>query len=309
MYDTIHLNYDIVESPSTISERVFLHTDNTTVTEYLESKDRWVKGDLGNLTVSMTQHTVSVKGSICKYNLGNNLYTLNRATTKEAIESISEAVGLDMGKARVSRLDWSTNITTNLPPNLYMPKLGDLSRFSRLENPNSIYYNQSTKRLLFYDKMKEAKKKRVVIPDEFKGKNLLRYEMVLDKGVNQYLNTDVRGGILHREDIFQKMADLWYNYYKSINKLNDKGLNINMDKIKTEGDFEKALLAGLLQNLGMEEVNYLIEQMKAKGVYRHNEYYSRLKSKFRKMCKVNIEEEDIISEINKKIEEVYMNLM
>ena len=166
MYDTVYLNYTITENPSTLSERVFLNTDNIKVTESVSELhsghklDRWTRGELDNLKVTMTSNTISVKGSICKYHFGNNLYTLSMKDTKEAINSISESLGLNMKKASVSRVDWSTNLSTTLPPTLYMPKLGDLSRFNRLENPNSIYYNQSAKRLLFYDKMIEAKKKK-----------------------------------------------------------------------------------------------------------------------------------------------------
>lgn len=309
MYDTLYLNYDIVENPSTISERVFLNTKGTTVTRHLDTEDRFISGDLGNLKLRMSPHTVSIKGSVCKYHLGNNLYSLNRETTKEAIESISDAVGLDMGKARVSRLDWSANISTELPPTLYMPKLGNLSRFTRTENPYSIYYNQTSKRLLFYDKKVEAKKKGVIIPNEFLDKNLLRYEMVLNKGINKYLNTDVRGSALFREDTYKKVADLWIMHYHNINKLNDKGINIITANIRTEGDLDKALLTGLLKQLGMKEIELLFKRLKSEGIFKHNEYYSRLRSKYKKMCQVEIDSEDIISEVNKKIDEIYLNLI
>ena len=309
MYDTLYLNYNIVENQSTTRERVFENTDNITESYSIKSNEGWISAELGNLKVSMNPRTVSVRGSICKYYLGNNLYTLTRETTREAINSISDAIGLDMKKASLSRLDWSTNITTSLPPTLYMPKLGYLSRYIRTENPNSIYYNQSSKRLLFYDKMKEAKKNRVFIPDEFIEKNLLRYEMVLNKGVNKHLNADIRGGNLYSEDIYFKVAKLWIKNYHSIDKLNNKGINISIDKVKTEGDFDKLLLTVLAQQFGMEEINQYIKLMKAKKVFNHNEYYSRIKSKYRIMCNTEVDSEDIISEINKKIDYRYKNLI
>ncbi|MDG1213072.1 MAG: hypothetical protein P8N20_03025 [Flavobacteriaceae bacterium] len=309
MYDTLHLNYNIVENQSTTRERVFENTDNITESYSLKSNEGCISAELGNLKVSMNPRTVSVRGSICKYYLGNNLYTLNRGTTKEALDSVSDAIGLDIKKASLSRLDWSTNISTSLPTTLYMPKLGYLSRHIRTENPNSIYYNQSTKRLLFYDKMKEAKKNKVIIPDEFIDENLLRYEMVLNKGVNKHLNADIRGGNLYSEDIYFKVAKLWIKNYHSINKLNNKGINISIDKVKTEGDFDKALLTGLAQQLGMEEINQYLKLMKAKKVFNHNEYYSRIKNKYRIMCNTEVDSEDIISEINRKIDYCYKNLI
>ena len=46
--------------------------------------------------------------------------------------------------------------------------------------------------------------------------------------------------------------------------------------------------------------------MKLKKVFSQKEYYSRLKSKYRKMSKVEIDEEDVISEINMKVKEVVL---
>ena len=149
----------------------------------------------------------------------------------------------------------------------------------------------------------------MIIPDEFIDKNLLRYEMVLNKGVNKHLNADIRGGNLYSEDIYFKVAKLWIKNYHSIDKLNNKGINFSIDKVKTEGDFDKALLTGLAQQLGMEEINQYLKLMKDKKVFNHNEYYSRIKSKYRMMCNTEVYSEDIISEINKKMDYCYKNLI
>ena len=145
--------------------------------------------------------------------------------------------------------------------------------------------------------MKEAKKNKVIIPDEFFDKNLLRYEMVLNKGVNRHLNADIRGGNLYSEDIYFKLAKLWIKNYHSIDKLRNKGINISIDKVKTEGDFDKVLLTVLAQQLGMEEINQFIKLMKSKKVFNHNEYYSRIKNKYRIMCNTEVDSEDIITEM------------
>ena len=46
--------------------------------------------------------------------------------------------------------------------------------------------------------------------------------------------------------------------------------------------------------------------MKHNGVFSQKEYYSRIKSKYRKMSKMRIEREDTINEINEKVKEVVL---
>jgi len=77
-------------------------------------------------------------------------------------------------------------------------------------------------------------------------------------------------------------------------------------KISTPKDFDNQLLIGLVQTLGFNHIDEIIEQMKLKKVFSQKEYYSRLKSKYRKMSKVEIDEEDVISEINMKVKEVVL---
>ena len=42
---------------------------------------------------------------------------------------------------------------------------------------NTLYYRTEKRSLAFYDKTIEAKKAKMNIPDEYLGKNLLRYEL------------------------------------------------------------------------------------------------------------------------------------
>ena len=49
----------------------------------------------------------------------------------------------------------------------------------------------------------------------------------------------------------------------------------------------------------------MIKDLKARKAFTSDEYYSRLKSRYREYSKVEIDSEDIISEISEKVEEVY----
>ena len=49
----------------------------------------------------------------------------------------------------------------------------------------------------------------------------------------------------------------------------------------------------------------MIKDLKARNAFSSDEYYSRSKAKYRGYAKVEIDSEDIISEISEKVEEVY----
>ena len=52
-----------------------------------------------------------------------------------------------------------------------------------------------------------------------------------------------------------------------------------------------------------------MNELKARDVFEHKEYYSRLKSSIRKIQKNEIVENDLMDELNKKVEEIYLELI
>ena len=70
--------------------------------------------------------------------------------------------------------------------------------------------------------------------------------------------------------------------------------------------FDSQLLTGLVQKVGYTTIENLIEQMKLTKTFQHKEYYSRLKSKYRKMAKQEIDNADVINEINTKVNDIVL---
>ena len=274
----------------------------------VKNDSSYLQGDLRNMRVTLNEASISVKGSLCKYFYGNNIDTLNLTNTREALNQISADLSIDIHKASVSRIDFSTNIVTDFTPTIYYPYLGQLSRFERYEQPNSIYYNQQAKRLLFYDKIEEAKKKGMTIPKQHIGDNLLRYELVLNKGISRYLKYN---GLyvqdLGSEELFKKLLHLWYSYYQQIQK-HSKTIKIMADNIKTPKDVETRIFNALVRR-NPEEVQRFLLELKAKDVFEHKEYYSRLNSKIRNIHKTQVVENPLIEELSSKIEDIYIELM
>jgi len=308
MYDTINMYYNILDNPAPSIEKLFEHCNNKSEHYNVRDDSSYLQGNLKNMRVTLNDSSISVKGSLCKYFYGNNIDTLNLTNTREALNQISADLSIDIHKASVSRIDFSTNIVTDFTPTIYYPYLGQLSRFERYEQPNSIYYNQKAKRLLFYDKIEEAKNKGMTIPKQHIGDNLLRYELVLNSDVPRYLKYNGLYALdLGSEELFKKLLHIWYSYYQQIQK-HSKTIKIMADNIKTPKDVETRIFNALVRRNPKEVQRFLLE-LKAKDVFEHKEYYSRLNSKIRNIQKTQIVENDLIDELSSKIEGIYLELM
>jgi len=300
--------YNLIDNPAPSIEKLFEHCNNKSEHYNVRDDSSYLQGNLKNMRVTLNDSSITVKGSLCKYFYGNNIDTLNLTNTREALNQISADLSIDIHKASVSRIDFSTNIVTDFTPTIYYPYLGQLSRFERYEQPNSIYYNQKAKSLLFYDKIEEAKNKGMTIPKQHIGDNLLRYELVLNKGISRYLKYN---GLyvqdLGSEELFKKLLHIWYGYYQQIQK-HSKTIKIMADNIKTPKDVETRIFNALVRRNPKEVQRFLLE-LKAKDVFEHKEYYSRLNSKIRNIHKEEEVENDLIEELSSKIEGIYLELM
>tara|TARA_B110000908_G_scaffold120945_1_gene141749 strand:+ start:270 stop:1178 length:909 start_codon:yes stop_codon:yes gene_type:complete len=300
--------YNILDNPAPSVEKLFEHCNNKSEHYNVKNDSSYVQGNLKNMRVTLNESSISVKGSICKYFYGNNIDTLNLTNTREALAQISTDLSIDINKATVSRIDFSTNIKTNYTPTAYYPYLGTLTRFERFELPNSIYYNQEAKRLLFYDKIKEAKKKQMSIPKQHIGDNLLRYELVINRDVPRYLKYN---GLyvqdLGTEELFKKLLHIWYGYYQQIQK-HSKTLNPMKHKIINPSTFKNEMYSALVRKYPHLFYN-IVAELKADKTFKHPEYYSRINAEIRKIQKTQVVENELMDELNSKIEGIYLELI
>ena len=305
MYDTVKLSYSLLDNIVPKDTEVFNNLVNITESIDVDTQSNWITGKAKNMVIRRNANSITVQGSLPKYQYGNNLQTLQRADTGLIIEELSDLISTDLSKARLQRVDFSTNIITEHKPQYYYRFLGHLTRFYRHSDNSSLYYNQGCKKLLFYDKIKDAKAKQMPIPKQYQNKNVLRYEMRLLKQVKKFFKRDVLANDLINTQLYNYLLDKWYEYYKEIEKQKSK-INIMSNQITSPKDFDKQLLIGLVQSLGYNHIDDVIEQMKTMKVFNQKEYYSRLKSKYRRLSKVDISDEDVISEIDMKINEVVL---
>lgn len=240
MYDTLILKLYKSSVPDTdFLEETSSYIDISNSGMYI-SGISWISGYLKGLRIHITDSSIKITGSIAKYYLGTNLETLNRNDVKKAIEDLSNRLHLPIDKAVLSRIDIAENYIMEHKVSSYIEKLGELSRFNRLEMAKaSLYYKQKGKsqELCIYDKIAEAKTDKVEIPERFIDKNVLRYEYRLLKRLNKRLNIrEATVSLLYDEDFYSKLITLWADMFLSIKPINKmvpnliKGKEVISDK-------------------------------------------------------------------------------
>lgn len=273
----------------------------------------WIVGrlkddnDKDNYKIYAFQWGISINGSLAKYYLPSNVYTHKRATIQRAIEKMSDELHIDVSAATVSRLDISTVIPTQRPPADYYPRLGDKPYFKRLQTaPDTLEYRTNKKGLIFYDKAKEAKAKRALIPPTLTGCNLLRYELRYHDRLKEQLNqaNPITAAALYNPDFYYMLVQRWRQEFDSIKKIHKNTLV--MENIKTVNEAERLFFARLIQQHGGKAaVDEFMADIKASNAFGDNktQYVSNLKAKLNKVLQIPIaDDEDIIIEIEKAVE-------
>lgn len=265
----------------------------------------YINGYLDGLKLSISDKGVSILGSLCKYYLRDNINTLTRQDTQRAFEQLSDIMQVPVINAKVCRIDTSQNFLMKYEPELYYHYLGECKNYYRLTQPHSLYYSNDLRTKLFYDKIKESKKKRVAIPEIWLNKNVIRYELRYTSRLAKQFNTSmVIASDLYKEEFYTNLIDKWLLEYETIQK--NKQFNLNYDTMKQPKDFKDQLFLLKLSELGQVETNQLIDLMKAKNCFEHKEYYSRLKADIKRMYKKHQPEQadELISELSNKIKRV-----
>ncbi len=296
MYDTIGIRLIAENEISKYLSKVSERTDTLT-------GETFYTGQLDNFRAKHINGTLILNGSLPKYFLGNNLKTLSRQSTKEALEKLSDDLHLNINDADVYRIDISTNIEMSLPLENYYNCLGEISRYKKsiLSNNETILYRNGLSELIFYDKQKELKKQKVQIPDSLINKPILRYESRYMKRLPyQFKQPEINLPMLYEKKFYSAIIEKWQNKYLSIPKRRNlimKGDNM----YNGQKELKNYLAAVGLKVLGGE--SNLIGQLNQKDIDKMK------KLRLKRMIKEISTDEDLtepneaIKELDQKIKE------
>jgi len=301
MYDTIRLSLQIDSYKDFGYSKAMMNLNN--ITEHLKEDGQiYVSANLKNLRVTLSSQRVSLSGSLAKYFLPDNFHTLTRSDSKRALEQLSDDLHLPINESKVTRIDFSQNFLMNYKPESYYKYLGDCRYYNRLTQQKSLYYSNSLRTKLFYNKIAEAKHKRFPIPEIFLNENVLRYELrFISKLPNQFNISELKAKMLYNEQFYISLFDRWHSEYSTINKINN--INFNFKVMNSPKDFIKQLQLFAIHSIGQDRIMAEIEHLRAAKQFDKPEYYSRLKKEIKHICSHSklSESSELINELNSKI--------
>jgi len=281
MFDTLklYLRQDSVRDVDLLAETP-VYLENITEHCKNDNDEIYYSGSLNNLRISVSERGVSIKGSLAKYYLSDNMQTLRRQDTEQAIQKLSDDLHLPIKEAQVSRVDFAHNFIMNYEPKVYYPYLGESQYFDRFIQPESLYYSNKSRTLLFYDKPVEAKSKDYKIPEVWTAKNVLRYEIRYRRRLHkQFKEPEVKANKLYEEKFYIKLIDRYVSDFKSIHK--NAKISLDSENMATVKDFWDQMALMKIKEIGQDGAVDLVEELRAKEVFDKPEYYSRLKKQIR----------------------------
>ncbi|HMG16618.1 MAG TPA: phage/plasmid replication protein [Saprospiraceae bacterium] len=264
----------------------------------------YVLGYLDSLKVKITENKVKIyDSSLCKYYLGNNFKTLSKGDTMRTIEKISNSLHLPFDMAIVNRIDFATNLIMKYDEKAYYPYLGEARYYNRLEQNNGLYFNNQKRQLVFYGKEHEQKVKGQPIPELYKDRHTLRYEMRFRKDLRQQLKQPIiNGQLLYKEMFYNSVVTRWKDEYLAIQKINSK--LSNMKPTGSKRVLAENLALYTILDIGQSNVLNNIKEWQLVGHISKKQAYD-LRAFIKEISKTTFKDQgnELINELTKKIKE------
>lgn len=247
MYDTINIfkckDWGQVTALNCLAEIKESRSERTGV---------YYTGYLENLRVTSGEFGTSIKGSINKYFHGDNFHSMTRTDTQHGFEKIQDELQILLTDAKATRIDIGKNFIVSNPVRSYLRLLEDTRYYNRLEQPDSVYFQNAKRQLIFYDKVKEGKKHSQLIPNEWEAKNVIRYELRYLKRVQEQLKSgSVNVSQLYQPQFYKMLIDNWMTEFKDLRKMKElRPIENNM----TASDFKDFIFAEYINQVGINEV-------------------------------------------------------
>lgn len=265
-------------------------------------------GSLDGLKVTIYTGGISIIGSLAKFLYPNNVYPLNRHSTAQAIEKLSDSLHLSVEAATVSGLEFGQAFVMKYPVESYLSKLGNMPKLLRYHfDVGTLYYKprgkQQPKVFAFYDKKADAMAKGMALPVGFKDANLLKYEMRLNGRLPQQMGVpEVTASTLSESGFYRQMVKRYQDSYFSISKQNQIKTDV-MSEIKTVSDAFDVLVARLINQSDQTQIAAFLEELKEAKVFEDRINYTRLRKKIQAVAaKAGVTvSDDLVKELDDEI--------
>ena len=273
-----------------------------------ETGEICTSGSLEGLKVTIYTGGISIIGSLAKFLYPNNVYPLNRHSTAQAIEKLSDSLHLSVEAATVSGLEFGQAFVMKYPVESYLSKLGNMPKLLRYHfDVGTLYYKprgkQQPKVFAFYDKKADAMAKGMALPVGFKDANFLKYEMRLNGRLPQQMGVpEVTASTLSESGFYRQMVKRYQDNYFSISKQNQIKTDV-MSEIKTVSDAFDVLVARLINQSDQTQIAAFLEELKEAKVFEDRINYTRLRKKIQAVAaKAGVTvSDDLVKELDDEI--------
>ena len=216
------------------------------VKEIVRDERTYYEGRIGSMEVHIkpSARNVLILGSLPKYLNGNNLYPINKHSTVEALQKLSDALSFDVASMKVSELEFGVSMPTTCPPSCYLARFGSMPDKHKVIEETTIYYRTKGHKddFYIYDKVQEIGR---ALPRELRNANVLRMEMRLRNGVAATMERPfLCAGDLPSRDVYNQLKRMFTDKYRAIHKLPQTCFSF--PQMKTTGAAEKGFTAYLL---------------------------------------------------------------
>lgn len=274
MIDTIRFTTDEYSSIKAFKQNCISNLSNlkhNTTKTY-----EYYTGNLFNFFISCSETMLSITGSLTKFYFDNNIQVMTKDEIHNAIIKLEAVLGFSLDNFKITKLDIGVTFLMDYSVHSYLDSLTKIPRYKKIIYPGEsiTFKTVKTKALSFYDKIEESmskqKSKRVVMENDYKDMNLLRYELQIKQV------TSVCGKTYGRDlknDIFlRKVLNLWQSEYQKI-EINKEILNFEEIETNKPKDFFDSLGFSKIDDIGKEKIDKLLLKKYKSGEIKQSSYF------------------------------------
>jgi hypothetical protein len=235
MYDDILFKQKITGQQYAELNATLRSLNNIVTREYQNTGITTIQTTYQDCFFSLSPDYLTVSAKLPKVLYGTNQINFTLRESKLAILKIQEILRINVLGAGVSRVDLAYNMVMDQPVENYFKFLCNKDSMKRwfIFNESLYFKNKSgSKELNFYNKTAHLKDTRQEIMLDNVNVNLLRYEFRLKSGLAKTVGYRVvTVANLIDERFYKLMRQLWYDAYKSIDKLSYTSAAANIKNV------------------------------------------------------------------------------
>jgi len=263
MIDT--LNFRIPQPDRKHILQIFAKKAKEGQVTYYPNENKAIEATFKNYKFRLTDHYLTGYGSLSKLFNNNNLFSLSFFQIQDAIAILEKFFEMPLDDAEIIRMDFACSIEVNEQVNQYIDLFASPTGYKmRVFESESTYFESSKETLFFYDKTKELIAKPQNINNNFKDKNILRYELRITKNIPKALGwEDAKLENLHNYHYYMDILKRYLKSYKSL-PVHTTPLPSQL-MYKDLKDFKNSLIIEGIRSMGgTENITYAIKQAKMK---------------------------------------------